>query len=115
MTGATNEERALRGSRIIDQYIDMDGRDSRSAHEAAVDAVADILHAYCGLGDELAAESILRMAKNHFLAESDEIEREADQDGSDEVIRCSACGTCKEHVEINALVFGIIDPICCGS
>lgn len=28
-------------------------------------------------------------------------------------IYCAECGTCREHLEVVALVFGISDPICC--
>jgi hypothetical protein len=64
----TNAERALRGAQTIDAYREGDGALTRS--EAATDAITDILHAYCD-GDELAAEDILRVAKAHFVEESD--------------------------------------------
>lgn len=65
----TNEERAQRGAHAINSR--MDREDNLSPHEAAVDAITDILHAYCS-GDELQAEDLLRTAKTHFVAECDE-------------------------------------------
>lgn len=81
MSGATNEERAQRGSLVINSYIDMEGPDSRGPHEAAVDAITDILHAYCEPGDELEAENMLNLAKMHFVTECDQEEASNDDLG----------------------------------
>ncbi len=65
----TNEERAQRGALTINAYLDREP--GLAPGEAAADAIADLLHAYCS-GDELAAEDLLRSAKMHFVAECDE-------------------------------------------
>ena len=70
MPNTTNQERAQRGAHIINAYIDREN-DQIGACEAATDAVADILHAYCE-GDEIEAEKVLSLAKMHFVAEVDE-------------------------------------------
>ena len=66
----TNTEREQRGVAIINSYIDREN-DRIGACEAATDAIADILHAYCER-DELEAEKVLSLARIHFVAEVDE-------------------------------------------
>lgn len=75
-----NKERAARGAETINRYLA--GQIDDAPGDAAVDAIADILHAYCQ-DDELEAETVLSRAKMHFLAEIDEEERYPDASNPD--------------------------------
>ena len=64
-----NSARASRGAETVIRYLEREpGLDPS---EAATDAITDILHAYCGRGDEIEAEELTRRAVGHFIRESD--------------------------------------------